>query len=124
MNARITGFATDPDAMRYLLRSLRKLDFKAVDEAKQQAGVTYADTVRKVPVHDVVEQVLRRPRFTPRSTAPDVEEELGGLYPSADGFSPHEDEYAALMARADELTGTTGESRWTNWKPVAMGAEL
>lgn len=117
------AFATGLDAMEYLLRSLKKLDSEAIDEAKQQPGVTYADTVRKVPVHDEVEQgLLHRPRFTPRSAGPDVVEELGGLYPTVDGFSSHEAEHAALMAQVDELTGTTGTGQWRAGAPVAMGA--
>jgi hypothetical protein len=118
----VTACSTGRDAMEYLLSSLRKLDFKAVDEAKQQAGVTYADTVRKVPVHDAAEGALRGPRFTPRSAAADVVAALGGLYPAADGFSPHEAEYAALMAEADKLTGT--HSQWKPGAPIATGAEL
>ena len=122
MSEPVTVCSTDPGTLARVRSALRKLDFQAVDEAKQEPGVTYADTVRKVPVYDAVEQgLLRRPRFTPHSTEPDVVKELGELYPDVDGFTPHDDEYAALMARADELTGTTGESRWTVWQPVAMG---
>jgi hypothetical protein len=125
VNARVTACSTDLDVMTRLLRSLKKLDSEAIDEAKQQPGVTYADTVRKVPVHDEVEQgLLHRPRFTPRSAEPDMDAAIGGLYPELDGFSPHAAEYAALMAEVDAQTGTTGTGLWRAVAPAAIEAAL
>ena len=86
--------ATTVDAMGYLLAALRKLDFRALDEARQQPGVTYADRV---------------------SVAAQIE----GLYPPADGFSAHSAEYAALMDRLDKITGTTGT--YPRWSQRSIG---
>lgn len=95
MSAQASAASTSVDAMEYLLSALRKLDFRALDEAKEQAGVTYADRV---------------------SAAVQIE----GLYPPADGFSAHAAEYAALMDRLDEITGTTGT--YPRWSQRAIGA--
>ncbi len=93
MSAQASAASTTVDAMEYLLSALRKLDFRALDEAKQQAGVTYADV--------------------------SVAARLKGQYPPADGFSAHGAEYAAVMAQVDELTGTTGT--YPRWSRLAIG---
>ena len=98
------------DVLAQVRDGLLNLDLRAVAAARGREGLTYAHTAG-APLHNAVLAAARKPDGTP-GLAPAAARRVASLcYPPCDGSATFRD-YAGLMRRVSELTGTQGTEWW------------